>query len=201
MPRPVNIIDGQRKCPVCEILKPLSEFSKLGGNREHLYDSFCKPCRRIYSNTRRQDNRNHRDKENARRRTDQQREKNRIYLRQYHQHLTAEQRQQRLENGKRYAQSERGKQRRAENRRQLRREFIEVYGGKCQCCGETTLEFLTIEHLQGGGRQERKTMSTEHLLRKLKRAGWEKDKRYGLLCFNCNQAKGAYGYCPHQKNK
>ena len=31
-------------------------------------------------------------------------------------------------------------------------------------------------------------------------AGFPKDK-YRLLCHNCNQSMGWYGYCPHQKEK
>lgn len=199
MPRPINIIDGKRKCPLCKTPKPLSEFGKLSGTRSHLYDSFCKVHRREYSNARRKGNQVHREKENQRRRTDKGRERNRLYLREYYKRLTPEQRKQRQENSKKYAQSERGRERRAINRRELRLEFIQHYGQKCQCCGETTFEFLTIEHINGGGRQQRRTMNSEHLLRNLKREGWPNNGKYSVLCFNCNAAKGAYGYCPHQQ--
>jgi hypothetical protein len=200
MPRPVNIVDGKRRCPVCTLHKPLSEFNKLGGKRSHLYDSFCKLCRREYENTRRRGNDDHRQKENQRRHTDQHRAKNRAYLKEYYKRLTPEQRKQRQENSKKYANSDRARARRTINRRELRLAFIEHYGGKCQCCGETTIEFLTIEHVNGGGRQERKTMNSEHLMRKLRREGWPDDGKYSVLCFNCNAAIGIYGYCPHQQH-
>lgn len=91
------------------------------------------------------------------------------------------------------------KKRNAENRRRIRLEFISAYGGKCECCGENRFEFLSIEHNNGGGRKERKKISTERLLHTLKKEGWKRDGKYSLLCFNCNQAKGAYGYCPHER--
>src|SRR5439155_21290455 len=35
----------------------------------------------------------------------------------------------------------------SKERSKLRREVIESYGNKCQCCGETQYEFLTINHV------------------------------------------------------
>ena len=33
----------------------------------------------------------------------------------------------------------------------LRLDIISAYGGKCKCCGETTPEFLSLEHSKGDG--------------------------------------------------
>lgn len=81
-------------------------------------------------------------------------------------------------------------------------EGINIYGGKCACCGETKFEFLTLEHINGRDKtKKRKSGKTAWL--ELKWLGWPKDG-YTVLCFNCNCAKGAYGSCPHtwkDKNK
>ncbi len=36
-------------------------------------------------------------------------------------------------------------------RRNLRAKVLSHYGGKCSCCGESTPEFLAIDHTEGGG--------------------------------------------------
>lgn len=77
--------------------------------------------------------------------------------------------------------------------------MIAAYGGKCGCCAESTWEFLTIDHVGGGGHQERKRLKkkgTDFYLW-LRRNGWPQDD-YRLLCYNCNLACGFYGHCPHQ---
>lgn len=198
MPRKTKTINGIRKCSDCYRFKPVTEYRSMGGKRSHLLSSICKDCQSARDKERRS-TKEYRDRENALRRTENAREKNRQYLREYYKKLTPEQKKQRYENSKKYSKSERAKQRRAENRRLLRLEFIERFGGKCTCCGEDTFEFLTVEHIHGGGGQQRKKVSTEHLLRKLRREGWKDTGEYTVLCFNCNQAKGAYGFCPHNK--
>src|SRR2546427_12448722 len=39
--------------------------------------------------------------------------------------------------------------------RKLKMELIAAYGYKCECCGESEPNFLTIEHRRGDGRQHR----------------------------------------------
>jgi len=84
-----------------------------------------------------------------------------------------------------------------------RLELIELYGGKCDCCGETIQEFLTIDHIQGGGTTERKRLSSYAIyadaIEMFKENEEEARKIYRLLCYNCNCAIGAYGYCPHNQ--
>jgi len=43
-----------------------------------------------------------------------------------------------------------------ERKKIVRREVIEHYGGKCECCGEEHMEFLSIDHVKGGGTKERR---------------------------------------------
>ncbi len=76
---------------------------------------------------------------------------------------------------------------------------IDAYGGKCVCCGEKNFEFLTIDHIKGGGRNHRKSIKNNNIYLHLKKTGYPKDG-YRLLCSNCNFSMGMYGYCPHNKS-
>jgi hypothetical protein len=81
----------------------------------------------------------------------------------------------------------------------LRQEILLQYGNKCICCGETTPEFLTIDHINGRSLPYKKTFeSGNKLYSVLRKLNYPKDN-YQLLCWNCNCSKGRYGQCPHQK--
>jgi hypothetical protein len=79
--------------------------------------------------------------------------------------------------------------------RKLRMEILVAYGSRCACCGEATEEFLALDHVHGGGHQERKRHHG-HIYAKARREGFP--PTYRLLCHNCNVSQGKYGYCPHQ---
>ena len=88
--------------------------------------------------------------------------------------------------------------------RQIRQEVLDHYGNKCACCGETMPEFLSIDHIHGGGNGHRKSLE-ENGMKKHHGTGfykWLIDNNYPdgfqLLCHNCNFAKGHYGKCPHE---
>jgi len=81
----------------------------------------------------------------------------------------------------------------------------------CRKCGvykpfTSELEFLCIDHIDGGGRQHRKEMgrgkyqisSVNGFLKMMK----DPDKsKYQVLCWNCNFSKHKNGECSHkQKN-
>jgi hypothetical protein len=85
-------------------------------------------------------------------------------------------------------------------RRALRVEVLAAYGGKCACCGESAFEFMTIDHIHGGGNKHRKSLGGGGLsvYTWLKRSGFPAGFR--VLCMNCNFADGKFGGCPHQKN-
>jgi hypothetical protein len=72
---------------------------------------------------------------------------------------------------------------------------FEAYGGyKCNCCGEATKEFLTIDHVEGGGNQHRKSISIDFyvwLVRNQFPSGFQ------VLCMNCQFGKRFCGQCPH----
>lgn len=74
-------------------------------------------------------------------------------------------------------------------------EGVAHYGGKCSCCGETEPGFLTIEHKEGRDKSIiRQTGNNEWA--RLKVLGWP--DYIELRCYNCNCAKGALGFCPHE---
>ena len=72
------------------------------------------------------------------------------------------------------------------------------YGCRCACCGETKPEFLAIDHVHGGGRQERLKIGWNGMYNKIIKENFPDD--YQVLCHNCNFAKHATGgNCPHSE--
>jgi len=72
---------------------------------------------------------------------------------------------------------------------------LTLLGNRCTCCGEDRPEMLTFDHIYGGG-----TKSKERSARIIREILTMKDpaSKYRILCWNCNFALWAYGYCPHQ---
>lgn len=92
-----------------------------------------------------------------------------------------------------------GNARKKEYYRRKRVELLEAYGGACKCCGETTPEFLQVDHVNNDGAEHRKTIPGSTLMSWLRRNNYPQDD-FQLLCANCNFAKGHYGQCPHQRS-
>lgn len=89
-------------------------------------------------------------------------------------------------------------ERQRQYRRKCKEELVAAYGGKCFCCGEKAIEFLTIEHTQKDGAKHRREIGgTNRMHSWLKKNGYPKDG-YSILCFNCNAADFYYGKCPHK---
>jgi len=86
-------------------------------------------------------------------------------------------------------------------KRRLR--VIEHYGHRCMCCGEGALAFLTMDHVNEGGNEHRRSMTKSGKI-----AGstvfykWIEKNNYPpefqVLCHNCNFAK-SHGGCPHNE--
>lgn len=80
---------------------------------------------------------------------------------------------------------------------------IQMYGGKCACCGESAHEFLTVDHKNGDGAKHRKKLGVRRgatsgtFYPRLLKEGVRADIQ--LLCANCHMAKDMFGGCPHQK--
>lgn len=81
---------------------------------------------------------------------------------------------------------------------------MEKYGGAyCACCGEDHFEFLSIDHINGGGskhRRELKSSGKSYNMYQWLRAN-NYPEGFRVLCMNCNCAMGLYGYCPHSNGE
>lgn len=71
---------------------------------------------------------------------------------------------------------------------------------KCICCGNSDVEVLSIDHIDGGGRKHMKELGVSSgnqfyswLIKNHFPEG------YRILCLNCNFSFGAYGHCHHQQ--
>ena len=84
----------------------------------------------------------------------------------------------------------------AKYHKELRHDVIVAYGGKCICCSESTFEFLAIDHVNGGGEQQRKQdIIGSKFYKQLKEAHYPSE--YRLLCNNCNYGIFRnHGFCP-----
>lgn len=78
---------------------------------------------------------------------------------------------------------------------------INHYGGKCACCGETNVEFLSIDHINNNGAEHRNALKISSgiqfylwLIKNIFPSGFQ------VLCMNCNLAKRS-GVCPHKKHQ
>ena len=83
---------------------------------------------------------------------------------------------------------------RAADRRKLKDRVFDYYGRSCVCCGEVRQEFLTIDHVDGGGREHRRKINND-LYRWLVKKTFPKG--FQVLCMNCNFAKRESKECPH----
>lgn len=76
-----------------------------------------------------------------------------------------------------------------ENRKSIRKEMINAYGGKCVSCGIENPVVLDIDHINNDGGKHRKNgMWGWRLYRWLRKNKYPKDN-YQLLCKNCNWIK------------
>jgi hypothetical protein len=86
----------------------------------------------------------------------------------------------------------------------LRLETLRAYSEgepECVCCREVALEFLALDHINGGGAEHRREIGSRNSSTMFR---WARDNGYPpifqVLCHNCNLAKGFYGQCPHQRD-
>lgn len=75
-------------------------------------------------------------------------------------------------------------------RRKMRVEAINLLGGKCCQCGESDIRCLQIDHINGGGRQERMRLKGPYAYyKKVIEAAKNNTNEYQCLCANCNFKK------------
>lgn len=78
----------------------------------------------------------------------------------------------------------------------LKTEFLDLYGGCCNCCGESNYKLLTLDHIHGGGTQHRKKIRLRQIYKEAI-DDYQPDK-YQVLCYNCNFCVGMHGSCLHK---
>jgi len=85
-----------------------------------------------------------------------------------------------------------------EKNRQRRIDVLMHYGGKCVCCGESEMPFLTIDHIHNDGKKDRDEVFSGYWWRWIIKNNYPAHLQ--VLCWNCNMAKQHYGggICPHQ---
>lgn len=77
----------------------------------------------------------------------------------------------------------------------IRNKVLDHYGAFCRCCGENYREFLTVDHVDGKGSEDRRQNKTGIYYRIIK-LGFPDD--FQVLCYNCNCAKRNGPCCPHE---
>ena len=71
---------------------------------------------------------------------------------------------------------------------------------KCSCpnCNVDDVDVLCLDHINGDGKEHRQITGLGDTMYR-----WIRENNYPdtlrLLCHNCNQSLGNYGYCPHDK--
>lgn len=89
------------------------------------------------------------------------------------------------------------REREATNTVRIKKVVIDHYGGRCACCGEGSLEFLSIDHVNGDGGIHRASLSRQNIYAWLRKNNFPDKFELRVLCHNCNMACAHYGYCPH----
>lgn len=90
----------------------------------------------------------------------------------------------------------------------LKDEILAILGGKCFCCGLDNRSFLTIDHSEGNGREDRfkengKSRNSYQSLLIMYRKIIAGDSTYRAACYNCNCARQYTEdkICPHMIGK
>jgi hypothetical protein len=175
-----------QKCSICKAAKSEKDFynnkNAKNGKQKH-----CIACHKIM-NTKWID-----------KNLERKREVNKIAMRKYRKKYPEKIKKQRkkfwLLHGDKYKKISR------EKNKITRKEIIDKYGGKCDCCGINDYRFLCLDHKNNDGYKARKYIRAGFGLHK-----WIKKNNYPdsirVLCFNCNFGRAFYGgiekICPHK---
>ena len=84
-----------------------------------------------------------------------------------------------------------------ERRDKIRNEVLLAYGGRCECCGENNLGFLSI--YPKNDEEKETTINVQRLRARLKRLGFPDE--YEVLCKNCRFSIVRIGFCEHNPTR
>jgi len=100
--------------------------------------------------------------------------------------------------------SEKMKEYYKQKNKENRLECLSIYSNnnlECKCCGEKNLKFLTLDHTDNNGADERRKLSRggSSFFLYLKINNFPNKESYQVLCMNCNWGKRMnHGVCPHK---
>lgn len=88
-------------------------------------------------------------------------------------------------------------------RESIKLEALVAYGGSaCICCGESNIQFLTLDHVNNDGYHARRKSDGGQIpwaYSSLKARGYPTEPPLQVLCYNCNNGKRVNkGVCPHK---
>lgn len=79
----------------------------------------------------------------------------------------------------------------------MREQVLQGYGASCKCCGEENEAFLTLDHVNRDGANERRNGGNDLAYKKAIELNFPEE--YQILCYNCNLGRERYdGTCPHK---
>jgi hypothetical protein len=162
-------------CVKCGEEKDIELFGK-SADRKDGRQVYCKKCRGKYSTS------------------------NRENLATYHKKYRTGFSYEKWSKNYREVNKERFKVRNKEYRLKMRMMAFEKYGGAiCSCCGEKEIAFLALDHIDGGGTQQRKILKGGSAI-----YHWVYKNNYPegfrVLCHNCNWGIHVNnGICPHKR--
>lgn len=159
------------KCSGCKLIKEATDFYPSNASRTRKVNYYCKQCCHLHAVARRP---------------------------KYKERLIAQQAIWREANREQIR--TKGKLKRSNLKQEVLAHYSKTDPPECVCCDETHPFFLTIDHINGGGCQQRKQLK----LNGSSFYAWLKRNNYPegfqVLCMNCNFAFGKFGYCPHLLN-
>ena len=86
----------------------------------------------------------------------------------------------------------------AKSHKLIRIQLIASLGGWCACCGERELDFLEIDHINGGGQMHGNGARARYYKMWAEvREG--RTQNLQILCANCHRSKTRSGICMHKK--
>jgi hypothetical protein len=173
----------QKKCSRCGETKPAT--TEYFPQRKTRLDSWCRECyaakTRNWAATKP--------------------EERRSAAQAYYERTKEQRREYERKRGREYNAREAVKESRRKHHMKLKLKTLEAYDGAfCKCCGESILEFLTLDHINADGNEHRKELNGRAGPRFYK---WLEANGYPpilqVLCMNCNWARhwSPDKLCPH----
>jgi hypothetical protein len=182
-----------KPCARCKRVFPLEDFwqSPTTGR----YHSYCPSCKKEW------------DRENYYQHRDERREKERLYAAANKDKIRVYQRQRGIERREAgHNRTEEARARRRDYHASVKGQVLGHYSGgtpTCDCCGETNITFLTLDHKEKGSEHRRSLAGRsgqKHMYL------WAKQNSYppmfDVKCFNCNTGRHINGgICPHETER